>query len=70
MAVSCEQGAEASGFIKSGDFLHYVHADGMRLSLNCGQQRVYCSSRRWNMGVWSHGGIILTGKDRRIRRKS
>jgi hypothetical protein len=70
-----------------------VHADGVRLSLNCGRQRVYNSSPkvifdyeepRWDIllsrsrlyhysvgGAWWHlGGIILTGKHRRTRRKN
>jgi hypothetical protein len=40
-----------------------------RVSLNCGHQRAYCSSPRWYMGIESHGGMILTGENRRIEGK-
>jgi hypothetical protein len=39
------------------------------LSLNCGHQRAYCSSSRWYMSTESHGGIVLTGENRRTRRR-
>jgi hypothetical protein len=37
------------------------------MSLNCGHQRVYCSSRKWYMSTESHGAIILTGENRITR---
>jgi hypothetical protein len=37
---------------------------------NCGHQRPYCSSSGWYMSMESHGGIILTVENRRIRRKT
>jgi len=40
------------------------------MSLNSGHQRAYCSSPRWYMSMESHGGIILTGENRRTRRKT
>jgi hypothetical protein len=33
-------------------------------------QRAYCSSCRWYMSIESHGGIILTGGNRRTRRET
>jgi hypothetical protein len=44
-----------------------VHVDGVRLSLNCGLQRAYCSSPSWCMSIESHGGMILTGQNRKTR---
>jgi hypothetical protein len=40
------------------------------MSLNRGLQRAYCLSPRRYMSMESHSGIILTGKNRRSRRKS
>jgi hypothetical protein len=35
---------------------------GEAMSLNCGHQRAYCSSRRWYMSMANHGSMILTGE--------
>jgi hypothetical protein len=35
---------------------------GETMSLNCGNQRAYCSSPRWYMSMESHDAMILTGK--------
>jgi hypothetical protein len=35
------------------------------MSLNCGNQGVYCSFPRRYMNMDSHGGMILTGEDLR-----
>jgi hypothetical protein len=35
---------------------------GQTMSLNCVQQRPYCSSSRWYMGMESHVGMIWQGK--------
>jgi hypothetical protein len=43
---------------------------GEIMSLNCGHQRTYCSSPRWNMSMESHDEIILTEENRRARRKT
>jgi hypothetical protein len=40
------------------------------MSLNCGQQWAYSLSPRWYMSMESHGGMILTGENRRTRRKT
>jgi hypothetical protein len=40
------------------------------MSLNCGQQRAYCSSPRWRMSMASHRGTISTGEDRKTRTKT
>jgi hypothetical protein len=39
------------------------------MSLNCNQQRAYCSTLRLYMTVEGHGGMILAGENRRNRRK-
>jgi hypothetical protein len=36
---------------------------GKTTSLNCNQQRAYCSSPRWYMSMESHGGMISVGED-------
>jgi hypothetical protein len=41
---------------------------GQTVSLNSCHQRAYCSSPRWYME--SHGGMILTGENRRSRSKT
>jgi hypothetical protein len=43
---------------------------GKTISLNCGLQRVYCSSLRWYRYMENNGGMILVGGNRRNRRKS
>jgi hypothetical protein len=47
-----------------------VHIDGVRLSLNSGHQRAYCSSPRWYMSMESYGGMISTGENQRTLRKT
>jgi hypothetical protein len=47
-----------------------IHADGLRLTLNCGHQRAYCSSLRLYMSTEGHSGMILTEETRRTRRKT
>jgi hypothetical protein len=42
---------------------------GEIMSLICGHKRIYCSAPRWYMSPESHGGMILTGENRRTRRK-
>jgi hypothetical protein len=37
------------------------------MSLNCVHQRTYCSSHRLYMSTERHGGMTLTGKNRRTR---
>jgi hypothetical protein len=46
-----------------------VHMDGVILNLYFGHQRAHCSSPSDDMSMESHGGMILTGKDRRTRIK-
>jgi hypothetical protein len=45
-----------------------AHVDGLRRCLNYTHQRTSCSSPRWC--IRSAGGTILTGGNRKIRRKS
>jgi hypothetical protein len=47
-----------------------VHVDGVRRCLNCGHGRPYCPSPRWYMSIYGHGGMISTGENRIIRRKT
>jgi hypothetical protein len=48
-----------------------VDVDVVRLSLNCGHQRAFCSSPSGYMSpMESHGGMILTGETRRTMMKS
>jgi hypothetical protein len=42
---------------------------GDTMSLKCGHQRAYCSSSKRHMSMESHGGMTLTEKSRRTRRK-
>jgi hypothetical protein len=37
------------------------------VSLNCGYQRIRCSSPRWYVSMESHGGMILTGEIEELR---
>jgi hypothetical protein len=43
---------------------------GGTTSLNCGQQRAYCSSSGWYMSMKNHSGMVLTGKNSRFVHKS
>jgi hypothetical protein len=43
---------------------------GETVTLNCGHQRAYCSSSRWYMSMKSLGRMVLTGENRRTRRKT
>jgi hypothetical protein len=56
------------GYLRTFLYSGVVH--GVRLSLNCGHQRAYCPSPRWYMNIERYGGMILTGKRRRTRRKT
>jgi hypothetical protein len=47
-----------------------VHVDGVRLFLNCGHQWACClSPGSIYMSMESYSGMILTGEDRKTRRK-
>jgi hypothetical protein len=48
---------------------HFPCRWGETTSLNCDHQLGYCSSPRCYMRIESHCGIILTGENRRTRRK-
>jgi hypothetical protein len=43
---------------------------GETVSLNCGLWRAYCSSPRLCVRQESHGGVILTGENRKSRKKT
>jgi hypothetical protein len=43
---------------------------GENMSLNCDHQRACCSSPKWFMIIESHCGMIMTGENRRTRRKT
>jgi hypothetical protein len=40
------------------------------MSLNCSQQPVYRSSSRWYMIIYSHGEMMLTGKNQRSPKRN
>jgi hypothetical protein len=46
-----------------------VHVVHVTTSLNCGHQQTHCSSHRRYMSMESRGGITLTEKNRKTRRK-
>jgi hypothetical protein len=43
-----------------------VNVDGVNFS----HQQACCSYSRWYMGMYNHGGMILTGENRRTRRQT
>jgi hypothetical protein len=43
---------------------------GKTMSVNCGHQQAYSSSRRWYISMESHCGMTLAGENRRTRIKT
>jgi hypothetical protein len=67
----CRLTASATKLCDNADLFydHYVHVDGVRLSLSSGHQRTCSSSHRWYMSMESLGGRIWTEKARGTQRK-
>jgi hypothetical protein len=61
----------------SSEFTRYIkylrwrsYRKGKITSQNCGNQWIYCSPLRWYLSMESHGGMILTGENRKTQRET